>query len=342
MKVVVATINYNTAPATLRCVESLMAGIGIEGVFLLDNASAKDDVAILTGGLENLTADVRLMQAGHNIGFAAGMNLLVEQIMVDSGVDAVLLLNNDAIALPGFANNLTAVLGQSPETGMVGGRVHRMSAPDQPDSLGIAMYSSLIASNRLAVVDPYLGPTGACMLMSRDFICDVIASTGHLFDPDFFCYWEDTDLVLRARLLGYEPAYVDTLLALHEGQASTGGRFNTFIAYHGLRNAIWTFVKCMPLAVIIRRAPHFFLANLMSIARFMATGEWRLLYRIYRDAMLGLPRCWRQRRRIMAAKRIQGGRLMDVISDKFYETGYVAAAIRRIFSGKRNKPGRGS
>jgi len=330
----VVLINFNTTEQTLRCIESLSTMPGAGVLWILDNSTLASETALLHRAGERWSKRVRLITSRRNLGFAAGSNLLVEYVMMESDCKYVLLLNNDMVALPELALILLHAAKGDRDLGLIGGRVHQLDNPDCPDSLGITLYSCLMASNRKETADPYLGPTGGCMLLSRAFINDVIASTGYLFDPEYFCYCEDTDLVLRARLLGYEPAYVDALLALHEGQASSGSRFNAFIAYHGLRNAIWTFVKCMPLTVIIRRAPHFLLANLMSIARFMATGQWRLLYRIYRDAILGLPRCWNQRRKIMAAKRISGNQLMKVISDKFYEAGYIKSAIRRITFGR--------
>lgn len=330
----VVLINFNTTEQTVRCLESLSSIPGAGSLWILDNSTLTSEAELLRREGAHWSERVRFISSERNLGFAAGSNLLVDSVMRETDSDHVLLLNNDMVASPHSVATLLQAANEDANAGLVGGRVHQLDNPDCPDSLGITLYSCLMASNRKETADPYLGPTGGCMLLSRAFINDVIASTGYLFDPEYFCYCEDTDLVLRARLLGYEPAYVDTLLALHEGQASSGSRFNPFIAYHGLRNAIWTFVKCMPRTVIIRRGPHFLLANLMSIARFMATGQWRLLYRIYRDAILGLPRCWKQRQKIMAAKRISGSQLMKVISGKFYETGYITSAVRRIVSGK--------
>lgn len=331
MTVAVAIINFNTAYATLRCLEAVRHIGNVCSTLVLDNASEALDIAKLSAVVQGIPG-VALVRSECNLGFAAGSNFLVQQILAQTVADKVLLINSDAVPFAQLVNMMAPILDRSPMVGLVGGRVHRLEHPDQPDSLGITLYGSLMASNRLSVDDPYLGPTGGCVLMSRKFIEDAIASHGHLFDPNYFCYWEDTDLVLRARLLGYEPGYVDTLVALHEGQASTGSRFNSFIAYHGLRNAIWTFFRCMPVSLMWRRGFSFLLANLMSVARLVVTGQWRLLFRVYADALRGLPRCLRSRQRIMASRRIPGKQLLPLISEKFYEPGYIPAAIRRMFS----------
>ena len=329
----VAVINFNTTAQTLRCIESLREQSGIYRIAVLDNASAATEYEALALAVGGQSDGVTLLRSDVNLGFAGGCNLLLDSLLRDPCVDQVLLFNNDAVALPGMVNALASASAQYPQAGLVGGRVHRLASPDQPDSLGIALYSSLMASNRKTTEDPYLGPTGGCCLLSRAFIEDIQAAMGMVFDVSYFCYWEDTDLVLRAILLGYAPVYTDQLIALHEGQASSGGKFNEFVAYHGLRNAIWTFVKCMPAALIIRYGLLFVLANLMSVARFLVAGQWRLAVRIYRDAFRGLPACWQSRQRVMSARRAPVAQLKARISNKFYESGYIREAAKRLFSG---------
>lgn len=302
---------------------------------VLDNASSQEDYACLADAASScLPRKLRILRSEINLGFAAGSNLLVDDLLGDPQVEYVLLLNNDAVALPDVVDVLMNAIVTSPNAGMVGGRMNRLSKPEQPDSLGVTLYASLMASNRLSPDEPFLGPSGGCCLMSRSFIEDVKRSTGHLFDPDFFCYWEDTDLVLRANLLGYSPVYVDTLVALHEGQASTGGKFNDFIAYHGLRNAIWTFVRCIPATMMLRYGALFILANLMSIARYLVGGKGRMVWRVYRDAFLGLGRCLRQRRIIMAARRCSTESLRKKIAPRFYQKGYIAKVLWGVLTGR--------
>jgi GT2 family glycosyltransferase len=83
-------------------------------------------------------------------------------------------------------------------------------------------------------------------MMNLPFVQDVLATTGCCFDERFFCHCEDTDLVLRANLLGYRPACVDELVALHEGQANSLGQHSTSNAYQCLRNTICMPCKSMP------------------------------------------------------------------------------------------------
>jgi GT2 family glycosyltransferase len=83
-----------------------------------------------------------------------------------------------------------------------------------------------------------LGPTGGCALLRRRLLEDLRAMHGAWFDEQFFCYAEDTDLVIRARWLGYRAAYAADAIVQHEGSLSSGGPDNDFVLYHGIRNSL--------------------------------------------------------------------------------------------------------
>lgn len=323
-------INFNTAAQTVRCVVSLLQCIEPpDWILVLDNASAQADFEHL---LHNLTPGnttrVQLYRSTVNLGFAGGSNFLVDCLLRLPTCSFVGLLNNDAVAQPVLTRALrTAFDTDAPRVGMSGGRMHRLAAPHEVDTLGITLYASLMPADRKSTTDPYLGPTGGCCMMTRSFLEDIIATTGYCFDARFFCYCEDTDLVLRANLLGYQPAYVDALVALHEGQASSGGRHNQFIAYHGLRNAMWMQWKLLPSKLMLRHAPQLLLAHLLTIIRQTISGRFSLLWVIYRDA-------WRQRalfrtehHRLAHLQRFDSVALRKRVSPRFYRQGYASAVL---------------
>ena len=100
-------INFNTSHLTVRCVDSLLAS-GIQHILVLDNASRSEEVAYLRAALGAYGAKVQLIASSHNHGFAAGSNLLIKQALQHPAMRFVLLLNNDAVALPlGMTISLT-------------------------------------------------------------------------------------------------------------------------------------------------------------------------------------------------------------------------------------------
>lgn len=327
--VVANVINYNTALHTLRCVDSLLAcAPRPDRIVVLDNASAPEDRECLRAGCAaRAQHGVTLLAAADNLGFAAGSNLLIEHTLADPACRAVLLLNSDAVAAPDLVGSLLAALGpDAGRTGLAGGRMHRYGQPDEADTLGIALYASLMPADRKTLEDPYVGPTGGCMLLGRAAIEALREAAGYVFDPRYFCYCEDTDLVLRARLLGFAPAYVDAVLAWHEGQASSAQAPAHFIAYHGIRNAIWMHVKLMPARLLWVYGPLLLAAHLLSIGRHLLAGRFGLLARTYGDAWRRWGEMRAERARLLPAD--AAARLAPVIAPRFYRRGYLRAVWR--------------
>jgi GT2 family glycosyltransferase len=328
-------INYNTAVQTLRCVGSLAQCTEPPAwILVLDNASAQPDFQTLADGLQNAAhSHIQLFRSQINLGFAAGSNFLIDQLLATVNCNYIGLLNNDAVAKPELIHLLRNALHPSGVAiGMSGGRMHKLNNPREVDTLGISLYASLMPADRKDTQDPYLGPTGGCCLMTRAFVQDVKAATGYCFDKRFFCYCEDTDLALRANLLGYRPAYVDQLVALHEGQASSRDRDNSFIAYHGLRNSIWMHWKAVPTRILLRNGCWLLLAHLLTITRQTLSGRAGVLFAVYRDAFKHLPAMLRERARIQRVARVGPAVLKKSISSRFYRKGYAGV----VASGWRN------
>ncbi|MDD2923812.1 glycosyltransferase family 2 protein [Rhodoferax sp.] len=328
-------INYNTAAQTLRCVMSLsQCTLPPAFILILDNASAEDDFGALARGLQSAAhSHICLFRSSLNLGFAAGSNFLIDQLLATPNCDFIGLLNNDAVAKPELIHLLRESLssGTNP-IGMSGGRMHKLHAPQEVDTLGISLYASLMPADRKDITDPYLGPTGGCCLMTRAFVEDVKATTGYCFDARFFCYCEDTDLVLRANLLGYRPAYVDRLVALHEGQASSGSKSNDFIAYHGLRNLIWMQYKLIPTSMLMRHLPWLVLANLLNVIRQIMAGRVDVLLAVYNDALKQLPSLRKERAKFLSNTRLHTMALAQNTSRQFYRTGYARLVITQWYA----------
>jgi GT2 family glycosyltransferase len=324
-------INYNTAAQTLRCIASLtQCAPPPAWIMVLDNASAAADFNLLAHGLQGAAqTNIQLFRSTINLGFAAGSNYLIDQLLAKPACHCIGLLNNDAVAKPELVQLLRGALtaaGGNP-IGMSGGRMHKLHNPAEVDTLGISLYASLMPADRKDTQDPYIGPTGGCCLMSRAFVQDVKATSGYCFDERFFCYCEDTDLVLRANLLGYRPAYVDQLVALHEGQASSRSKPGRFIAYHGLRNAIWMHFKLLPTSILIRNSPWLLLAHLLTVARQTLSGRPGVMFAVYRDALKQLPSILEERARFKLAIRVTPAVFEMAISSRFYRQGYFGVVL---------------
>jgi GT2 family glycosyltransferase len=141
-------------------------------------------------------------------------------------------------------------------------------------------------------------PCAAAALYRRDAFLEVGG-----FDESFFAYFEDSDLSFRLRLRDHRCLYVPDAVVHHVGSATTG-RLSDFTVYHSLRNDVWTWAKNMPGPLAVRYLPQHLLANLMTVAFFSLIGRGGPALAAKRDAVRGLPRVLRERRRIQAERRV--------------------------------------
>lgn len=340
----VLVINYNTARQTLRCLESIQqSSILPDWVLVLDNASTSNDYQQLLQGAQVPHAGaLHIYRAEQNLGFAQGSNVLIDLLLQQSSCQYIMLFNNDAVAQKDMLEALrTALLSAGDKAGLAGGRMHKLTAPTQVDTLGLALYASLMPADRKTLDDIYLGPTGGCCMLKRVLVDRLKSVSGYCFDPRFFCYCEDADLAMRAVLLGYPPIYLNQLLALHEGQASSGGGYNSFIAYHGLRNTLWMHAKLMPADLAWRYGLMLLLAHGLMIGRHILKGRFTLVLRVYFHAFRRLPEFMAERKNFKNSTCLDDRHALgNYIAKRFYRKDYLRSVLQmqpalRCFFSKR-------
>lgn len=326
-------INHATADITHRCAEAALSDLASKGVvFLLDNGSPGEDSRQLADFASQHQEKIHFSVSLKNLGFAGGMNLLIEQVLADESVNQILLLNSDTVPQPGFIAAMQAKLDPATHTDMIAARMTREDGAI--DSLGITLYRSTLASNRKREDEILLGPSGGCALLTRRLLEDLRAAHDEWFDESFFCYAEDTDLAVRARWLGYRPAYAANALVHHVGSLSSGGPENDFVLYHGIRNSLWWLVKNAPTGWLLRSLPWFIALHCGIVARHLRRGRARTLWRLYRDAIRGIPAMRRKRAIIRKTRRVPVAEFSTWVEPHFYERGYVRRAWRELWRGK--------
>lgn len=329
--IAILIINHGTAAATQSCLDALAPGLPADArVYVLDNGSLAADVDQLSNAVAAHASRVTLSLSLKNLGFAGGMNLLLRQALGDPAVDQVLLLNSDTAPKPGFVAAMQARLDPPSRTEMVAANMRNPSSGGA-DSLGITLYRSTLASNRKREDEILLGPSGGCALFTRRLLEEVKSAHGEWFDEQFFCYAEDTDFVLRARWLGYRAAYTANAVVDHIGSLSSGGPDNDFVLYHGIRNSLWWLIKDAPGGWLALSLPWFILLHCGIVARHLRRGRARVLWRLYRDAIKGLPVMLGKRRVIKATRRVPASEFRHWVEPHFYERDYVRRAWRELW-----------
>jgi GT2 family glycosyltransferase len=324
-------VNYRTLSSTRACINKLLQDFRDDQIiFLLDNDSGADEQSALAQLAQSLDSKLRLTTSTTNLGFAAGMNLLLSEALNDSRIDEVLLLNSDTLPTTGFIAAMRSKLDRNTRTDMIAARLLQ-PRDESVDNLGIALYRSTLASNRKREDEVLLGPTGGCALLTRRLLEDLKTSHGEWFDEAFFCYAEDTDLVLRARWLGYRPAYASDAVVYHEGALSSGGPDNDFVLYHGIRNSLWWLIKDAPTGWLLRSLPLFILLHCGICVRHVRRGRIRVLWRLYRDAVKGVSAMRRKRTVIRKSRRVPVSEFRSWVEPHFYERDYLRRAWRELW-----------
>jgi N-acetylglucosaminyl-diphospho-decaprenol L-rhamnosyltransferase len=332
MALAVTIINFRTVEATQACIGALLTDHSDDiRLFVLDNGSQLGEAAALTAfGEKYGQGKITVLATDKNLGFAGGSNFLIRETLQDASIDAILFLNSDTRPTPGFIAAMRAKLDPANRMDLVAAKM--LDEKDSSiDSLGITLFRSTLTSNRKREDEILLGPSGGCALLTRRLLEDLQATHGEWFDETFFCYAEDTDLAVRARWLGYRPAYADDAVVYHARSLSSGGPDNDFVLYHGIRNSIWWLVKNAPLGWFLRSLPWFIFLHGAIWLRHLRRGKARVLWRLYRDAIKGIAAMRRKRAVIKKARRVPASEFASWVEPHFYQRDYVRQAWNELF-----------
>lgn len=325
-------VHFGAIELTQRCLDSVLADTRVpDCILVMDNGGSE---AQSSADLrQRFATDTRVIFRGdgENQGFAAACNTAFEELLAMPDLEAVLLINNDCEVDPGFAQAMLAALNPTVKADMVAARMVTLEQPETIDSLGVVLYSCGIAANRKHEDEPLLGPCGGAALYSARLLRDLRERTGQCFEARYFCYAEDTDLAIRARLLGYRAVYAPAAIARHVGSAASGGSDSLFVMYHGLRNSFSTLARCVPAGFFLRFGAKLMLLQLMLAAKYLRDGQFGLLLRVWRDALRELPTSLRMRTHLRRAGVLRWTALAHVIDRHFYQRDYLARQARSLF-----------
>ncbi len=232
-------VTYNSSSCIGACLAPLLGMADVELV-VVDNDSKDGTAAKLQKEFPNVT----LIALQDNIGFGRACNI---GVAASSG-SFVLLLNPDAVAPAQAIRMLLEFCEQHPRVGIVGGRLvdpsglPLQSMGDKPSLSRLVLDKPMAwvakrvgfrgifrrllgrcsAKFRLAhEAEPVAWVSGA-FLCCRRSIWNEIAG----FDEQFFLYYEDVDLCLRASQAGWGVWHVPDAVVKHQSGASFEGDVN--------------------------------------------------------------------------------------------------------------------
>jgi GT2 family glycosyltransferase len=245
--VTVVVVTWQGAHLLPACLGSLRKQLQPHRVIVVDNGS--------TDGTEALLAErypeVRIVQTGANLGFAGGAQVG----LAAAETPYVALLNNDAVAEPGWLSALVRRLEACPSAAAVTSRM-LLQGTDPPllNNTGVVLLDTDYGADRdlRAVGDtrleagPVFGFSGGAAVLRREAVQDVGG-----FARQFFLYYEDTDLSWRLRLAGwdiwYEPAAV-----VHHAHSATVDQTSAQFAFFNERNRLLMLTRCADASRVAR------------------------------------------------------------------------------------------
>lgn len=337
--IAVIVVNYGRPADTVACLRSLeCARNGDFDVFLFDNGVHSGATApALAGYLEERTRPWLTYRSDpENLGFAGACNLLISELVDGKRYRAIALVNNDAVVDRNWLCEMAAKLDLDAGVQMVAARMMRFDRRDEVDSLGIVLYRSGLAANRTNLQDPLLGPCGGAALYGAELLARVREASGHVFDPAYFCYSEDTDLAIRARLLGFTAAYADAAIVWHKGSATSGGAGSNFVMYHGLRNSLHTMHRDLPAGFFLRFWPWMLVAQVAIVVKYLRHGRASLLRSVYRGWFAARRDNVEARRRLKGRGVMRWASLSSVVAPRLYDAKYLRLQLKNLF-GKGQK-----
>ncbi|MCK9155682.1 MAG: glycosyltransferase family 2 protein [Paludibacteraceae bacterium] len=222
MDVSIIYINYNACDLLLSSIQSLFQhtkGLDFE-IIIVDNASEES-----TEPIKRICNDqIHLLQASENLGFGKANNL---GLTIAKGRN-ILFLNPDTLLLNNAIKILSDTLDNNPKIGACGGNLvnkdltatHSFSRifPSilrEADSSLFNLYTKIRYGQNAEFnhTGKNLEVAYICGadLMTRRKVLDKVGT----FDPDFFLYYEETELEHRMAIAGYKMVSVPEAEIIH-------------------------------------------------------------------------------------------------------------------------------
>ncbi len=240
-KVSIIILTWNQLKLTLEELENIAKletkGLRAETI-VVDNGS-KDGTAEKLKGYKLSNMPFKLIANNKNLGFAGGNNVGIK-VALKSGVDYILLLNNDVILPKDLLLQLIKVLESDNKIGLLAPKMYfakgyefhkdRYKEKDLGRVIwyagGVIDWDNVYSTHRgvdevdrgqYEIQEETDFVNGACVLIRRKVFEDV----GFLNERHFL-YWEDADYSMRAKRAGWKVAYTPSTYLWHKVAQASG------------------------------------------------------------------------------------------------------------------------
>lgn len=274
----VVIVNFNGAAFQNECVRSLIdCGYGNMRIIIVDNASTDNSLELL----KEINDDrIIVIKNSENAGVAEGNNIGIMK-SIELGCYYTLLLNNDTVLTEGFLNTLV-----SEDENIAVPKIYYYNT-DKLLWYGGGVFVNWKGTTRhlyykkkdeKITYKKYYDYAPTCCMLIKNSVFDEIG----LVDGNYFLYYDDTDLVLRAKQNGYKIRFYNESIIYHKVSLSTGGDSSPVTLYYGNRNRFY-YIKKNKLGTVA------YLFTLLSrklkiiTSKLKGTSEWKYIKEAIKD-----------------------------------------------------------
>jgi len=224
-------------------------------IIFVDNASSDGSVE----WIKKHYPRTKIILNKENVGFAEGNNIGYRY----AKGEFILFLNNDTKVTKNFIVELLHTIKKDPLIGGLQSKILLIDDPKTLDSIGAFLtptgflYHNAFGkkdSKKYDIPIDLYTAKGACMFF-RKTVLDQCLLEGNIFDPEFFAYFEETDLCHRVWLSGYRIAYEPKSVIYHKMGATSGNIQNDIIQFHSYKNRICSYIKNLELKSLLTILP---------------------------------------------------------------------------------------
>jgi GT2 family glycosyltransferase len=262
IKTAIILVNFNSAPDTIECIESLIKNLkSAYELVVVDNQSTDTSVKQIKNHIKQYkTSAVTLLVADENRGFAAGNNLGIEHGLLNKKISHFWLLNNDTIVKSDDLSPLVSQFVSMQSCGLLGSKLLYYNSPNTIQAVGgrIKVWQarvSLVGFNEedIKQYDLQMPPidyvVGASMFTSRE----VIDRVGKM-NEKLFLYVEELDWCKRMKDVGFSITTCCQSVVYHKQGVSTRqferGSKSKCATYYQIRNLIYHYRIFYPLLIL--------------------------------------------------------------------------------------------
>ena len=266
-------------------------------VVVIDNCSPHDVRASVSAEFPH----AKVVRSPRNLFFAGAVNLGAALVRTPY----LLVLNDDVVLDPAWAEAALAPLHGDPRIGSVASKLYQAGTPGLLSSAGDHLNLNGWAGNLgwgerdgalYDVSREVFSASGACALYRT---CAFREAGG--FDSRFTAYLEDVDLGFRLQLLGYRCVYAPGAVGVHVGGATYKARLRALALTE--RNMLWNITKNFPTSLLSKHRAS--IVKSQSLPAPITGGNHRFAWALGKAwAMPRLPELIRIRWEIQNRRRV--------------------------------------